>query len=173
MQTLTIIQKKWLLIVHLLFVAIWFGNTVIFLVLSITAAGTTDENVVLSSFTIMNLLAHSSGIASIIGTVVTGFLLAILTKWGLFKYKWILAKEILTLLSMGIGFVGFTYWTLNAFSMVSIEGIDVFQNQVFINNNVQLVAGIVLQIVSLLSMIIISVFKPWGKLKNRKLIKET
>ena len=33
MPTLTITQRKWLLILHLIFIAIWFGNTVIFLIL--------------------------------------------------------------------------------------------------------------------------------------------
>jgi hypothetical protein len=92
MPTLTLKQRRWLLILHLLFVAIWFGNNVVFLVLSIAAVATTDPNMVLSCYTVLNMLAHSSGIASIIGTVVTGGLLSVLTKWGLFKYKWIIAK---------------------------------------------------------------------------------
>jgi hypothetical protein len=169
MPKLTITQRKWLLILHLIFIAIWFGNTVIFLILSIAASLTTDENVVLSSYTIMHLLAQTSGRASIIGSVVTGILLSLFTKWGLFKFKWIIAKEILTLLSVGIGIVGIYYWTLHAFTMVSLEGIAAFQNQSFIINNYQLFGGIILQILSLAAMIVISVFKPWGRRKNGQL----
>jgi hypothetical protein len=87
----------------------------------IAATTTKDENVVLSSFTIMNLLAHSSGIASSIGTVVTGVLLSILTKWGLFKYKWIIAKEILTLLS-------FDYITIYEYNLIYSEN---FRNAIY------------------------------------------
>lgn len=163
MKKLSIIPKKWLLSLHLLFSAILFGVTVVYLVFSIVAATTDDQEVLISSYTMMHVLARSSGRASIIGTVVTGILLSLFTKWGFFKYKWIIVKEILTIFSIGIGFFGIYYWTLNAFTMVSSEGVDAMVNQAFINNTYQLYTGIILQIISLATMMIISVFKPWGK----------
>jgi hypothetical protein len=168
MKKLTLPQRKWLLIIHLVFVAIWFGDTMVFLILSIIGASTVDENILKASYSSMHLIANTSGKASIFGTVITGILLSVFTHWGLFKYKWIIVKEALTIISIGLGLVGIYYWTLKAFTMVSTEGLEAMQNQVFITNNYQLYIGIILQIISLLSMIIISVFKPWGKRKQAK-----
>ena len=163
---MTLTQRRWLLILHLLFVAIWFGTNVVFLILSLAASFTGDENVLQSSFTAMHLLSETSGRASIIGSVVTGILLSVLTKWGLFKYKWIIAKEIMTLLSLGVGMVGIYYWTLNAFDIVADEGMAAVHDRSFIANRNLLYCGIIFQILSLGAMYAISVFKPWGTRKG-------
>jgi hypothetical protein len=166
MKQLSITQKRWLLSTHLLFSAILFGVTVVYLVFCITAATTNNQNVLESSYRMMHVLTGTSGRVSIYGTVVTGILLSVFTKWGLFKYKWIIVKEILTIFSIGIGIFGVYYWSLNAFTIVSSVGMDGMQNQTFIKNNIQLYIGIVLQIIFLATMMIISVFKPWGRRKS-------
>lgn len=172
MKLLAITPKRWLLSLHLLFSAILFGNSVIFLVLSIAAAVTNDENVLKSSYTSMHIMATSSVRASTIGTVVTGIMLSLWTKWGLFKFYWIILKEILTIVSIGLGIIGFYLWTLEAFSITSTKGLNALQNPVFIENRYQLFIGIILQIISLAIMIVISVFKPWGRRKQPNKLKK-
>ncbi|SEQ70799.1 hypothetical protein SAMN05216232_3082 [Virgibacillus subterraneus] len=171
MKPLAITPKRWLLSLHLLFAAILFGNSVIFLVLSIAAAATDDVSVLKASYTSMHIMATSSVRASTIGTVVTGILLSVWTKWGLFKFYWIITKEILTIVSIGLGIIGFYFWTLEAFSITAAEGLDSLHNPVFIENRLQFLIGIILQIISLGTMIVISIFKPWGKRKNLRTIK--
>lgn len=127
------------------------GGAIGFLILSITAASTTDVSVIDACFRSMHILAKTSVRASTIGTVITGVLLSILTHWGLFKYYWIIVKEFLTVVSIGLGIFGMYFWTLNA------------------SNMQQLMIGIVLQITSLAAMFIISVFKPWGQRKPRNI----
>lgn len=168
MKPLAITPKRWLLSLHLLFAAILFGNSVVFLVLSIAAAVTNDVNVLKAIYTSMHIMATSSVRASTIGTVVTGILLSVWTKWGLFKFYWIVVKEILTIVSLGLGIIGFYYWTLEAFSITAAEGLNALHNPVFIGNRLQLFVGIIFQIISLGAMIVISVFKPWGKRKRLK-----
>ncbi|TDQ39805.1 hypothetical protein [Aureibacillus halotolerans] len=163
MKKLAITPKRWLLTLHLLFAGILLGVSVTFLVLSITAATTNDQSVLLASYTSMHTLATSAVRASTIGTVVTGILLSIWTKWGLFTFYWIIAKEILTLISIGLGIVGMYIWTLDAMSMTTEEGFSAMQNPAFQINQIQLFSGIFLQIVSLVAMFILSVFKPWGQ----------
>jgi hypothetical protein len=67
-----------LLLFHILFAAIWFRTTVIFLILSIKAAATTDQQLLVSSYTTMYELVQTSGRFSIFGTVITGILLSCL-----------------------------------------------------------------------------------------------
>lgn len=158
--------KKLLLTLHILFSAIMFGVTIAFLILSIAAATSTDENILLASYTSMHLLAETSVRASTIGTVITGVLLSILTHWGLFRYYWIILKELLTILSIGLGIVGIYVWSLNGLEIINVQGINAIQNPQFLVNRTYLFIGIGQQIISLGIMFFLSVFKPWGRRKK-------
>ena len=168
MKKIGMTPKKWLLTLHILFSAIMFGVTITFLILSIAAATMTDEGVLKASYTSMHLLAKTSVRASTIGTVVTGILLSLLTHWGFFRYYWIIAKEVLTIFSIGLGMVGIYLWSLKAFTITTAQGMQSVQNPDFLVDRTSLFIGIILQIVSLIAMFILSVFKPWGK-RERKM----
>ncbi|MCQ6267387.1 hypothetical protein M1K46_17265 [Fictibacillus sp. WQ 8-8] len=116
-----------------------------------------------SCYTVMYILATSSVRASTIGVVVTGILLSVWTKWGLFKFHWIIVKEVLTILSIGLGIFGMYYWILDASSITATEGLRALHDQGFLVNRLQLFIGIILQILSLGTMFMLSVFKPWGR----------
>lgn len=155
-------QRKWLLALHLIFSGIMIGGAVAFLIFSITAASTDDEGVLKACYFCMYVLAKTSIRASTIGALVTGILLSVLTRWGLFRFYWIMVKEVLTLLAVALGPVGMYYWSLKAMTLTSAEGLNAIKNPVFIVNNGQLWTGIALQIISLTAIFAISVFKPWG-----------
>jgi hypothetical protein len=163
MKKIGITPKKWLLTLHSLFAAIMFGVTITFLILSIAATVTTDEGVLKASYMSMHLLAQTSVRASTIGTVVTGVLLSLLTHWGFFKYYWIIVKELLTILSIGLGLVGIYFWSLKAVTITTVQGMESLHNPEFLVNRTYLFVGISLQIISLIAMYILSIFKPWGK----------
>lgn len=164
---LSITQRRWLLSVHLLFSAIMFGEAVAFLILSITAANASDEDVLKACYTGMHVLAKTSVRASTIGALVTGVLLSLMTKWGLFKHYWIIAKEGLMIVSILAGFVGMEILTYKAVTLTSAEGLNALNDPVFTVNSGQLWIGIILQILSVGGMFVISVFKPWGPRKQK------
>lgn len=170
MVKLSVAQRRWLLTIHLLFSAIMFGVAMVFLVLSIVAAGTEDEGILKACYASMHILAKTSVRASTIGTLVTGILLSVLTRWGLFKHYWLIAKEALTAPAILLGPVGMYFWTLKAFTLTSSKGMGALQDPVFLVNREQLFIGIVLQILSLVSIFVISVFKPWGKRAKEKTV---
>ncbi|MBS4219946.1 hypothetical protein KHA96_16665 [Bacillus sp. FJAT-49711] len=155
---LSITGKRWLLTIHLIFSAIMLGNMVTFFILSITAACTQSEQLVSSCYQIMHVLSKTSIRASTIGTFVSGILLSIWTKWGLFKSYWIIVKEILTAFLLILNLWGMYAWTLKAFE----ENMNQLDMYVF---HIDLWTGIVIQILSLLFIFVISVFKPWGRRK--------
>lgn len=167
MRRLSLTNRRWLLTLHLLFSAIMFGGAIAFLILSITAANTSDEGVFKACYTGMHVLAKTSIRASTIGALVTGVLLSVLTQWGLFKFYWIIAKEGLTLLSIVLGPIGMYYWSLKAVTLTSVEGLNALHNPAFTVNSGMLWTGITLQIISIAAMFAISVFKPWGQRKKR------
>lgn len=158
MKHLSLTQKKWWLTAHILFSAIWLGVTVTFLILSISVLITNDIGTIKAYYLSMLRLEQTAGRVSIIGTVITGFLLSILTKWGLLKFYWIIFKEIITLICMALGFLFIYFWTLKGFN-----DSDKFLSDAFFVNHYQLMTGIVLQIIFLTTLFIISVFKPWGQ----------
>ncbi|MFD0674620.1 hypothetical protein [Cohnella sp. GCM10027633] len=160
-------QRRWLLVLHLLFAAIMLGGAVAFLILSLVAASTSDEGVLRACYTAMQVLSESSVRASTIGTLVTGILLSVLTQWGLFKFYWIIAKEILTLVAIALGPIGMYLWTLKAVRMTDDAGLNALHDSAFLVNQNQMMVGIILQIVSLAAMFVLSVFKPWGQRKRR------
>ncbi|UQZ81190.1 hypothetical protein SK3146_00346 [Paenibacillus konkukensis] len=168
MFKLSLTPRRWLLTLHVLFSAIMFGGAVIFLVLSVIVATSSDEGIVSACYTVMHLLARTSVRASTIGTLATGIMLSVMTQWGLFKYHWIIAKEALTAVCIVIGPVGMYFWTLKAVELTSAYGWSAGADSQYIVNSVQLWIGIIIQIVSLAAMTALSVFKPGGARKRRK-----
>lgn len=90
---LSITPKRWLLTAHILFAAIMLGNMVPFLLLSITTAVTENEQLIESSYQIMHLLSKTSVKASTFGTIITGILLSVWTKWGYLNFIGLLQKS--------------------------------------------------------------------------------
>ncbi|WP_077324373.1 hypothetical protein [Virgibacillus siamensis] len=156
---LSVKAKRWLLTAHILFSAIMFGNMVTFLILSITVASTNDGNLIESCYRIMHVLSSTSVKASTIATIITGILLSVLTKWGLFQFYWLIVKEVLTLMPLGLNLWGMYYWTMDAFRIMqtSQDRAALFMVQT------ELWSGIIIQMLSLILIFVLSVFKPWGK----------
>jgi hypothetical protein len=156
-------QRHLLLAIHIMFSGIMLGNMAIFLILNITAAATSDPDIFRACYRVMHILADSSVRASTIGTVASGVLLSVLTHWGLVRYYWIIAKELLTLCAIAINFAGMHVWSLKAVQLSAVAGLDALQNPEFMVNRLFLFVGVAFQIVSLVAMFLLSVYKPWGK----------
>lgn len=166
MKKITMRQKKLLLTLHICFSGIMLGGSVAFFIFSLTAASTCKQGVLEACYTAMHLLADTSMRASTIGTVVTGVLLSVLTHWGLLRYYWIIAKEALTLVTIGLGVVGMYVWSLRGLTIVTAEGAGALHDAAFVVNGRYMMVGIVLQLLSLIALMALSVFKPWGKRKS-------
>ena len=156
-------QRQLLLTIHIMFSGIMLGNMAIFLILNITAAATSEPDVFRACYRVMHILADSSVRASTIGAVVSGVLLSVLAHWGLVRYYWIIAKELLTLYVIAVNFVGMHVWSLKAVRLSATAGLDALQNPEFTANRLALFVGVAFQIVSLVAMFLLSVYKPWGK----------
>jgi hypothetical protein len=139
---------------------------VTFLILSITVASTSDSVLILSCYKVMHVLAGTSVRASVIGTIVTGVLLSLGTHWGLVKYYWIIVKEVLTDVAVIVGPIGMYIWTMKGISMLTEVGGESANQGAYVSNMLSLFMGIGVQLLSLITMYLLSVFKPWGKRKS-------
>ncbi len=158
--------KRWLVTIHILFGAIMFGNTITFIVLNIAATKAPDIDLMQKYYDIMYLLSITTVRGSTFATIITGILLSILTKWGLFKFYWIIAKEILSVILLGLNIWGMYVWTNRALDLARINDI---QPTNLSHVQIDIWIGIVIQLISLILIYVLSVFKPrGGKLKNKR-----
>ncbi|MBP3965323.1 hypothetical protein [Paenibacillus lignilyticus] len=173
MKKLTLQGRRILLLLHIIFAAIMLGMQAVFIILALTASVTSDSTVLHACYSIMNLLASSSVRASTIGVTVTGIMLSVMTSWKLFRYNWIIAKEVLTLVCIGVGIFGLYEWTLKGIEPTAQAGLGAWQTSGFTVNHTLLWIGIAAQTVSLIVMYMLSIWKPGGERRPyRKPLKE-
>lgn len=163
MKTVSPGTRKLLLAVHLLFSGILLGCTVAFVAMDITALTANDGTALGACYRIMHLLARTSLRASTIGSVASGVLLSVLTPWGLLRFRWIVGKELLSLLVMALGLYGIYAWSLDGLHAVTDEGIGALNDSGYQADSLKLGFGIALQTVSLVLLFLLSVFKPGGR----------
>ncbi|WP_028776018.1 hypothetical protein [Shimazuella kribbensis] len=166
MKRITVVERKWWLSFHLLFVVGLLGHIMAFLVLSIATLINPNFTTLNASYIGMHFMEKSLVPISALGTVITGIYLSVRTKWGLFDFYWIIVKEILTVISIAIGILGIKFWTLKAITILADKGTQANADPVFVVNNEYLFIGILINFISLTAMVIISVFKPWGQQKK-------
>lgn len=146
---------------HLLFAAIMFGTNITLILLSAGASAADDALVVQQNYDVMYLLSTTIIRGSTFATIITGFLLSILTPWGLFKFYWIIAKEILSLILFAINIWGMSAWTNRALQQINNAQASIDQAAL----QVDLWIGMTIQLTSLILVFALSVYKPWGKRK--------
>jgi hypothetical protein len=91
--------RKIVLAVHLAFSVGWIGAAIVYLTLSV-AAMTTDDAATLSAAWIgMDLAGRYAIVPLALASLVTGIVMAVGTKWGLFRHYWVVFSLVLTILA--------------------------------------------------------------------------
>jgi hypothetical protein len=162
-RKLTVGQRRWLLSAHIIFTIAWLGTAFGFIVLGITAVNASDDATLKAAYLMMETLHDTLLWSSALGVLVTGILLSVLTQWGLFRFYWIIVKEFFTVICMGLGMFGLKGWTASVVALTNAEGLGALHNPQYILDHRLLFLGIVFETIALSSMVIISVFKPWGQ----------
>ncbi len=156
-KKLTVKQRKWLIVAHVLCVVAWLGAAVCSLVIGIAASSMGDMH---ASYIALDLLDKAVIRTFATGTLITGVLLSVFTHWGLFRFYWIIVKEVLALSVMLLGFFIVSQWIEEAVTQTSIL------HETIATNHVALLILIALHIIALTAAQIISIWKPWGRCKQ-------
>lgn len=101
-MTMTPHLRKFMLTTHLTFSIGWIGAVIVYLVLGITATTSQDVQTVRAAWIAMELTGWFSIVPLALGSLLTGLIMAMGTKWGLFRYYWVLFSLILTILAIVI-----------------------------------------------------------------------
>jgi hypothetical protein len=94
--TLTPPWRKGILAVHLGVSVGWIGGVLVYLVLGLLAVRSQDDSTIRAAWIAMDVAGWFVLVPLATGTVLTGLLLALATRWGLLRYYWVLISFILT-----------------------------------------------------------------------------
>jgi hypothetical protein len=89
--------RKLALSVHLTLSVGWIGAVVVYLALGVTAVRSEDVERIRSAWTAMEVAGWYAIVPLALGSLVTGLVMALGTKWGLFRYYWVSISFFLTL----------------------------------------------------------------------------
>jgi hypothetical protein len=142
--------------VHVLASVGWLGLVVVMLVLSAAALTTGDGTVTHFVYQLMHRIGSPVIPIFAVITLVTGFALSVATPWGLLRHWWIVVKLVVSLAVIMTGAVLTGNWTQQAIGDPAAPA------------GWLLLSGAVVHLLMLASAMIISVDKPWGKIKRRR-----
>lgn len=151
-------SMKWLRTLHIISTSVWFGATVCIGVLAVICFFNLSQTDFLITAPLITELYQKAILPIAIFTILQGLIYGFFTNLGLFKYRWVLLKWIFTFLlvpCIGVGTIGQMFSVIDK---VNISGFNVG----FSDGGIVLIF-ISLQILIMLIMIYISVFKPMKK----------
>ena len=101
-MTLTPGLRKVALIVHLTVSIGWIGAVVVFLALVVAAMTSQDAQTLRAAWIAMDLTGSFTIVPLALGSLLTGLVMSLGTKWGLFRHYWVLISLVLTILAIVI-----------------------------------------------------------------------
>ena len=88
--------RKFMLSVHITFSVGWIGAVAAYLALDATAATGQDALTLRAAYLAMNMTARLVIVPLALATLLTGLVMSLGTKWGLFRHYWTLISLLLT-----------------------------------------------------------------------------
>jgi hypothetical protein len=92
-----------LLTAHIIISVGLLGDSAGFLAIAIRTASTDDPRTILELVNVLNMFSLVFGIPLSFGVLITGVVLGLGTRWGVFRYPWVTAKLLLILSVMVVG----------------------------------------------------------------------
>lgn len=94
--------RKFALSAHLTFSIGWIGAVVAYLGLGVTAVNTAETQTMRSAWIAMEVTGWYVIVPLAILSLLTGLVMALGTKWGLFRYYWVVISFVLTLFATAV-----------------------------------------------------------------------
>ncbi|MDQ3533578.1 MAG: DUF2269 domain-containing protein [Actinomycetota bacterium] len=91
--------RKFALAAHLTFSVGWIGTVVLYLALGVAAVTSQDAQTVRAAWIAMELSGWYVIVPLALASLLTGLVMALGTKWGLFRHYWVLISLVLTILA--------------------------------------------------------------------------
>lgn len=148
--------RQWLLLTHVVLSVGWLGAGAGNLVIAITAETTTSPVTRRVCYDLINVLDFALVIPLAFGSLASGALISLATKWGLTRHWWVLTKLVLTVAVIVFSTFGVGVWVEQ--SIAATATTDALSPVA-----TPLVLGASANIVSFLFMTWASIAKPWPR----------
>lgn len=150
-----------MLILHLVCSIGWLGSVAAFLTLAAMALKSNDNQQVASFYIAMWPIGWYVIVPLSIGALVSGIIQSLGTPWGLFRYYWVSIKLLLTVLGTGLLLVHMKYIR----QLTTAAAANIIHKDVFQQLRIQVFGEAGAALVLLVALTMVSVIKPWGKIK--------
>lgn len=150
--------RKFVLTAHIIFSVGWLGAVAGFLALAVAGLLGQEVQTVRAAYVAMKLIGWFVIVPCGVATLLIGVVQSLGTKWGLFRYYWILVKFLLTVGATGLLLLHMqpTDQLAGAASEMPLSNFD------FRPLRIQLVVDAGAALLVLLVATVLSVYKPWG-----------
>ena len=153
--TLSPSLRKVVLTAHIAVSVGLLGDSAGYLAVAVRAAATADPTIAEVSYQTLRMFALVFGIPLSFAALLTGLLLGMGTRWGLFRYTWVIAKLLLIVSVIAVG------------ALVLKGGMDAMLTGRG-GAEERLIAGAAYDVVALMAATALAVFKPGRRLSHKQ-----
>lgn len=161
---LTVRQKLWWRVLHLVSITVYFSGVLGTLLLAVSTTRITDENLIYAAHYYIQLFDWFLIIPGAFASIITGLWLAVRTHWGFAKYYWVVGKWAGNVIAVLYGATFLRIWIEGSLH-ASAAGVHPLENPAYLHSRELLFIGTAIALAILISLTVISVFKPWRKKK--------
>ena len=141
---------------HVAFSVGWLGGAYCMLVLGTTGLLAGDRALRLACYELMHLFDEAVNIPLGMGMFVTGLVVSLWSKWGLVRHRWVLTKLVASSLTLVLA------------PVLSVPRVETAISRLHAGaalgtTPVQIITVSVAVVITLTTMTILSIFKPWGR----------
>ena len=150
--------RKFALLLHIISSVGWIGAIAGFLALAVTGLSGRDAQMVRAVYMAMVPITWIIIVPLAFASLLTGLLLSLGTKWGLFRHYWVLVKLLINLLSIIILLLHtqIISQVADAAAKTAFSGADLR------GSRIQLVVAATAALLALVTATVLSVYKPRG-----------
>ncbi|THE13472.1 DUF2269 family protein [Bacillus timonensis] len=156
---------KWLKIIHVFLVVLFFGGILSSLSLNLYLDFTEFNESYLGYKTIVIISDHIVRWGAI-GTLLVGLIYGFFTNWGFFKHRWVGTKIVLYIIQTIVGIFIIDKLMITNMELLETQRELALTNPEFIQNHVIRQYAVYFQIAVTIFIFIISYIKPWRKKKE-------
>ncbi|WP_084964888.1 hypothetical protein [Thermoactinospora rubra] len=155
---------KTMLVLHVFSIATWVGMDLAFGTLVLTAVLTDSRDIAATSLKAIEIFAVWPMFAASVAALLTGAVLALGTKYGLVRYWWVVVKLLINLLMCALILFSLRYGVAEAAEYGRrLEAGTAEQHPMS-----DLLYPVFVAPTLLMVAVILSVFKPWGRIGGRR-----
>jgi hypothetical protein len=161
--------RKFAFTQHIVFSVGWLGSVAVFIALAVTGIATSNIQSARAAYLAMEISSRYVIVPFCLAALTTGIVQSLGTKWGLFKYYWIAVKLILTVIATILLLLHLQ--PIGEMSRMAEE--ITFSDKTMSGSRIRLLADAIAGFLLISVILILSVYKPWGRIQNEAEKRET